>query len=78
MSKYQKGTYKVKCDRTGAVVNSSDCRMQWNGLYVLKSEWEPRHPQDISKPARDKQSPPIPRPQGIDHYIDASDVSYPP
>ena len=72
---YKKGTWKVQCDITGAIVNSSDCRMQWNGLFVLKNQWSPRHPQDTAGISRDRQAPPIPRPEAELTFISATDVT---
>lgn len=40
------------CDLSGKKYPKSQMRMMWNGLYVHKSEWEPRHPQDFTKPVR--------------------------
>ena len=36
---------------------------------VLKSEWEPRHPQDFVRAKRDKMTVPDPRPEGTDTFI---------
>lgn len=33
------------CDRTGWKYPMSEMRMEWNGLLVHKSVWEPKHPQ---------------------------------
>lgn len=75
MATYKKGDYKVRCDRTGMVVNASDCRMEWNGLFVLESVWEARHPQDTVAASHDRQAVPNPRPEGEPTFIDATDVT---
>lgn len=38
---------RVICDRTGFKVYAKDCKYEWTGALVKKSEWEPRHPQDF-------------------------------
>ena len=49
----------VICDRTGFKRKAKDCRYEWTGMLVEKSEWEPRQPQDFvrgvpdGKPAKD-------------------------
>ena len=40
------------CDITGKKHPVSEMRTMWNGLYVHKSQWEPRQPQDFVKPVR--------------------------
>jgi hypothetical protein len=75
MARFKKGDYKVVCDRSGAVVNASDCRMQWNGLYVLKELWEQRHPLDTPPNARPERPPPISRPEGEIQFISAVSVT---
>lgn len=44
------------CDLTGFKHPKSEMRMMWNGLFVHKSEWEPRQPQDFVKPIRPEQA----------------------
>lgn len=56
---YVKGGHRVICDRTGFERQIEDCRYEWTGMLVLKSEWEPRQPQDFvrgvpdGKPVKD-------------------------
>ena len=40
------------CDLSGKKYPKSQMRTMWNGLYVHKSEWEPRQAQDFVKPIR--------------------------
>lgn len=75
MARFKKGDYKVVCDLTGAVVNASDCRLMWNGLFVLKSLWMPRHPQDHIAPPSKEIVPLHPRPEGTAQFISATDVT---
>jgi hypothetical protein len=69
MKPYKKGDYKAFRDRTGFRVYGSDCRMQWNGLFVRKESWEPRQPQDFVKSKKDDQTVPIARPGTDPEFI---------
>ena len=50
MTKHPEVQYES--DLSGFKYPKSQMRMMWNGLYVHKSEWEPRQPQDFVKPIR--------------------------
>lgn len=41
-----------QCDLSDKKYPKSQMRMMWNNLYVHKSEWEMRQPQDFVKPIR--------------------------
>lgn len=75
MARYKKGDWKVKCDMTGAIVNASDCKMQWNGLFVHKDVWRPRHPQEFPVTPSDRLALPVARPEGEMRFIEAGDVT---
>lgn len=72
MARFKKGDYKVQDDITGAIVNASECRMMWNGLFVHRDNWFPRQPQDTLRPIKDRQAPPIPRPFGQPEFLPVS------
>lgn len=57
------GDYKAVGDRTGFRVYGSECRMQWDGIFVRKKSWEIRHPQDFIKARPEHLAVPIPRPE---------------
>lgn len=57
------GGYKAVCDRTGFRVYASDCRLQWDGVFVRKKSWEIRHPQDFIKAKPEKLAVRLPRPE---------------
>lgn len=60
---YKPGDWKVICDRCGMDRYASECRMNWQGLFVCSDTcWEPRHPQDFVKAIPDYQTVPIARP----------------
>ena len=33
---------------------ASDMKLRWDGLWVCKDDWEPRHPQDFVRARADK------------------------
>lgn len=41
-----KTQHLVKCDRSGRMYPMKDMRKQWNGQWVYKSFYDPRHPQE--------------------------------
>ncbi len=75
MARFKRGDYKVSCDLSGAIVNASDCKLMWNGLFVLKSLWTPRHPLDTPAISSDTRRPTNPRPEGEMQFISATDVT---
>lgn len=69
------GDYRVICDRSGFKFWASECRMTWDGLFVHKKYWEPRHPQDFVRGTRDEQKVPIARPEQTDVFLSAGEVT---
>jgi len=63
------GTNNVICDRTGFKMKASDCRLEWNGLFVRKKSWERRQPQDLIRGFPDHQQPAFSRPGQADVFI---------
>lgn len=57
------GDYKAVCDRTGFRVYASECRYQWDGIFVRTKNWEIRHPQDFIKAKKDNLTVPVARPE---------------
>lgn len=47
MPKFKLGTYKVKCDRTGATFRSDQVLPTWDNNIVDKNNYYSRNPQDI-------------------------------
>lgn len=54
--------HRVICDRSGFERHIEDCRMEWNGMLVRASDWEPRHPQDFVRGVPDGKPVEIIRP----------------
>lgn len=60
--------YRVICDRTGEKLWASECKMEWNGLFVKKSVWDPRPEYLISPNTQENLSVPIARPESADVF----------
>lgn len=54
--------YKAVCERSGGIYNASDMRQEWNGRWVYKKFWEPRHPGDTQVVPGDNLRPSWTRP----------------
>lgn len=51
---YKRGSWNAISDLDGQKRKASDMRMQWNGLWVGKEEWSPKHPQQEPRPRLDR------------------------
>lgn len=43
------GSWNAICDVCGFKYKAVDLKKRWDGLYVCKEDWEPRHPSDFFK-----------------------------
>lgn len=76
---YKPGDNNAVCDRCGRTFKASELRKTWDGLYVCRTDWEPRHPQDYVKGVLDDQSVKVSRPEGPDTFVQAAqDLPLPP
>jgi hypothetical protein len=46
---YKPGTWNVACPVCGQRYKSDEMKKRWDGLWVCRYDWEPRHPQDLIK-----------------------------
>ena len=65
----------VISDRSGFKAKVEDCVYEWNGLFVLKDEYEARHPMDFFRGFPDNQQPKIARPEQPDVHLEPGDVT---
>lgn len=72
--RFKRGDHRVQCDRSGAIVNASDCRMTWDGLFVLKELWHPKHPQDEVTVVTERR-PSVIRSPSPDRFLEVGDVT---
>lgn len=59
---YLSGQYNVQCDRCGLWYKSSQCQLEWTGLFVCELCYEPRQPQDFLRGVDEHPNAEIPRP----------------
>jgi hypothetical protein len=73
---YKQGDYNVICDICGAKRKASECRLQWNNLFVCSSTcFNTRQPQDFVRGLKDDQTVPIARPRSTLTFLSAGDVT---
>ncbi len=51
--RYKRGSWNVISDQDGQKRKVEDMRMQWDGLFVGKEEFDPKHPQLELRPRPD-------------------------
>ncbi len=57
--KWYRGQWLFYCDVCNKKTLSNDAKRRWDGLYVCKADWEPRHPSDFIR-ARKETSNQLP------------------
>ncbi len=66
---YKKGDYNAICDRCGFKFKASQMLKTWDGLFVDRTCWEPRQPQDFLRVYPEHLSVPIARPEPDDEFV---------
>ena len=68
---FRSGDHYVICDICGFRRYASECRMQWDNLFVCADTcYSPKHPQfQPPKPLHEKQTVEINRPEKEDKFI---------
>lgn len=59
---YIAGEHNLICDVCSKKIKSHEGKMRWDGFFVCKEDWEPRHPQDFIRAKVDKITVPMIRP----------------
>ena len=75
---FKPGKWNVICDVCGRKYKATDLKKRWDGLMVCSEDWEMRHPQDLIRPIKERNSVPWtrPRPTDIDVVVcSVTDVS---
>lgn len=70
MSNYKKGSWNVIDDVSGFKTKAHKVRKRWDGLYVTKDNWEPRHPQDFLRATKEDMTVPFVRPRHADIFVE--------
>lgn len=67
-TQYIPGDWNVICDVCGHKYKASQLMKRWDGLMVCQEDWETRHPQELIRPIKERNSVPWtrPRPEGDD------------
>lgn len=69
------GDWNAVCDSCGRKFKASSMHKRWDGLFVCKEDYEPRHPQLSLRVRGDKQTVPILRPEPTqDVFINACNI----
>jgi hypothetical protein len=63
------GDYNAICDSCGRKFKASTMLKRWDGLFVCKEDWEPKHPQLFIRVHGDRQIVPTPRPPAPDQFL---------
>lgn len=56
---YVSGDFKALCMRCGRLFKGSQLKQTWDGLWVCKEDWEPKHTQLLVTGVKDDQRPPF-------------------
>jgi len=65
------GDHNAICDVCGFKYKSSDLQRRWDGLYVCRQDFEPRHPSDFFRMKEENTSVPWARPDVSDDPNDS-------
>jgi hypothetical protein len=63
---WRSGSWNVICDVCGEKFKADQLRKRWDGLMVCSEDWEIRHPQDLIRPIKERNSVPWTRPRPTD------------
>jgi hypothetical protein len=73
--RYIPGDNYIICDVTGLKVRVSQSRRRWDNALTIKSQCEPRHPQEFVRPKGDKIAADISRPRQAYNFLDTNEVT---
>lgn len=63
------GGWNAQCYQCGRKFKASDMLRHWQGYWVCKPHWEPRHPQDFVRGVADNMTPPWTQPMPADVFV---------
>ena len=67
---YKPGDNYFICPVCGFKKRVSDGRYRWDREFVCKADWEPRHPQELTRPRKaDRIAARISRPEPSDAFL---------
>lgn len=69
------GDWNAICDVCGQKYKASELMKRWDGLMVCKEDWEVRHPQELIRPIKERNSVPWTRPRPDDLQVYTCSIS---
>lgn len=72
---FRSGDWNAICDVCGQKFKAHQLRKRWDGLMVCNEDWEMRHPQDLIRPIKERNSVPWTRPRPEDIDVEVCTVS---
>lgn len=66
---YAPGDWNAVCYECGRKFKASQLLRHWQGYYVCRKHWEPRHPQDFVTNVPDQQTPPWSQKMPQDQFV---------
>jgi len=64
------GDWNGICDVCGEKYKASQLYLRWDGLRVCRDDWEVRHPQELIRPIKERNSVPWTRPRPEDDNVE--------
>lgn len=66
---YKPGTWKALCAVCGFEYTADQLLKRWDGVYVCKPDWEPRHILDFFEPPKPERQIPWSQPENQDSVV---------
>ena len=67
---FKSGSWNVICDVCGEKHKAEKLLTRWDGLKTCASCWEVRHPQELIRPIKERNSVPWTRPRPEDNNVE--------
>lgn len=71
---FRAGDWNAICDVCARKFKASELMKRWDGLMVCQEDWEVRHPQELIRPIKERNSVPWTRPRPTDDFINVCSV----
>ena len=72
---FKPSDWNAICDSCGQKYKASELMKRWDGLMVCKEDWEVRHPQELIRPIKERNSVPWTRPRPEDDSVPVCTLS---
>jgi hypothetical protein len=71
MESYKAGSWWYHCPVCGFKYRAEETKLRWDGEYVCKADWEPRHPLDFLKGRDENIDVPYSNEESVTIYMPA-------